>query len=330
MCEKFKTIVLIVPYFGKLPYNFQLWLESCRYNPIIDWLIFTDDYTQYSYPDNVKVTYCTFQTMKGRIQKLFDFEISLEKPYKLCDYRVAYGDIFYDKIKNYDEWGYCDIDVLFGNIRKFITNDVLNKYEKIGFQGHLTIFRNSKENRYMYKRKIAGIANYQEIFTSSEMRFFDEDVFTKIYDTLHIPVYKEVHFAHLSMYHKDFMLGHFDKSENYKNSDQVFTWNRGTLLRYYLYEDKVYTEEFIYIHFFKRRMELKISDFNEIEELLIFPNKIQNFSGKIDYKLIRKKAHTSEILFELKYLYRNLDKFSIAKVKQHIRYKRQARGGKVN
>lgn len=330
MCEEQKTIVLIVPYFGKLPYNFQLWLESCRYNPTIDWILFTDDDTSYLYPDNVKVTYCTWQEMKDRIQELFDFEISLEKPYKLCDYKVAYGDIFYEEIKKYDEWGVCDIDVLFGNIRFFITDKVLEQYEKIGFQGHLMIFRNTRENRYMYRRVIKGVVDYRKIFTSDQMCFFDENIFSKVYEILNIPVYKEVHFAHLSMYHKDFMLCHLDESENYKNENQVFSWDKGTLLRHYLFENKVYTEEFLYIHFFKRKMELKISDGSKIEKLLIYPNKIQDVFGAIDNRLIRRKAHTSELLFELKYLYRNLDKFSISKVRQHIRYKKQAQRGRKN
>ena len=42
----------------------------------------------------------------------------------------------------YDFWGYCDIDLIFGNIRKFITDDILDKYDKILSRGHFTLFRN--------------------------------------------------------------------------------------------------------------------------------------------------------------------------------------------
>ncbi len=49
-----KTICYIVPYFGKLPKNFPLWLVGCEANPTIDWIIYTDDKTSYSYPKNVK------------------------------------------------------------------------------------------------------------------------------------------------------------------------------------------------------------------------------------------------------------------------------------
>ena len=43
-------IVMILPYFGKLPNYFDLWLQSAEKNSTIDWLIYTDDFTAYNYP----------------------------------------------------------------------------------------------------------------------------------------------------------------------------------------------------------------------------------------------------------------------------------------
>ena len=40
-----KTICYIIPYFGKLPKNFALYLLGCAQNPTIDWKILTDDRT---------------------------------------------------------------------------------------------------------------------------------------------------------------------------------------------------------------------------------------------------------------------------------------------
>ena len=73
-----KTIAFILPYFGKLPNNFDLWLKSCRYNETIDFLVFTDDKTAFKYPKNVKVFYCSFQEIKVRIQENFQFKINIE------------------------------------------------------------------------------------------------------------------------------------------------------------------------------------------------------------------------------------------------------------
>ena len=37
------TILYIVPYFGKFPRLFPVWLHSCANNPTVNWLILTDD-----------------------------------------------------------------------------------------------------------------------------------------------------------------------------------------------------------------------------------------------------------------------------------------------
>ena len=59
--------------------------------------------------------------MKERIQRIFDFPISLERPYKLCDYKPSYGEVFKDELAGYDFWGNCDIDLVWGNIKKNFT-----------------------------------------------------------------------------------------------------------------------------------------------------------------------------------------------------------------
>lgn len=59
-----KSIAYVVPYFGKLPKNFQFWLLTCSQNPTIDWIIFTDDKTIFDVPPNVKLIYISFENMK--------------------------------------------------------------------------------------------------------------------------------------------------------------------------------------------------------------------------------------------------------------------------
>ena len=100
-----KKIALIVPYFGKFNNYFPLFLISCKNNPNIDWIVFTDDKSKYPFPKNVKVHYTTFEQIRTRIQNIFDFTISLSTPYKLCDYRPAYGEVFAEELSEYDIWG---------------------------------------------------------------------------------------------------------------------------------------------------------------------------------------------------------------------------------
>ena len=70
-------ICILVPYFGKLPNYFQLWLNSCRMNPTITWKLFVDDCTGYTFPDNVEVSYTSLEAIRNRFQSYFDFKISL-------------------------------------------------------------------------------------------------------------------------------------------------------------------------------------------------------------------------------------------------------------
>ena len=159
------SIAYVVPYFGKFPKGFQFWLMSCGCNPSIDWLIFTDDRTDYDYPDNVKVTYWTFDQMRTRVQSIFDFPISLERPYKLCDYKPAYGEIFERELRGYDFWGDCDIDLVWGDIRKFYTDEVLENYEKVGFNGHSMLFRNTPQVCSRYRTCVEGALSYRDVFS---------------------------------------------------------------------------------------------------------------------------------------------------------------------
>lgn len=99
-------IAIIIAYFGKLPEYIQLFLDSCKLNYGFEWLIFSDDDTTYNYPSNVHLIKMNFGECKKLIQSKFDFEITLSKPQKLCDYKCAYGVIFEDYIQDYDWWGH--------------------------------------------------------------------------------------------------------------------------------------------------------------------------------------------------------------------------------
>ena len=98
-----KKIIIIIPYFGKLPEIYVFWRQSALNNPSIDFLFVADSHIEQA--ENIKVLNITFEQLKKYMQKFFDFTITLPSPYKLCDFRPAYGDIFDDYIKEYDFWG---------------------------------------------------------------------------------------------------------------------------------------------------------------------------------------------------------------------------------
>lgn len=166
------SLLLILPYFGRFNNYFPHFLMSCRNNPTVNWLIITDDKTDYDYPENVKVVYTTFPELRERVQASFDFPVTLESPYKLCDYKPAYGYIFNDEIKGYDFWGYCDNDLIFGDIRSFLTDDVLNGKEKVLSRGHLSLYRNNSFMNTFFKEHTEGF--YRTALSSNRGYSFDE------------------------------------------------------------------------------------------------------------------------------------------------------------
>ena len=167
-----KKIAIIIPYFGKFKNYFPLFLTSCKNNPDIDWIVFTDDTTVYPYPENVKVTQTSFDSIQKRIQEVFDFPICLPNPYKLCDFKPTYGEVFSTELKGYDFWGYGDCDLILGNIRKFLTDSIFDANPKVLTRGHLSFFRNDDSTNAWYRSLEKNFL--ASVFSSNRAYAFDE------------------------------------------------------------------------------------------------------------------------------------------------------------
>jgi len=172
-------IVFVITFIGKFPWYFPYFLHSCRYNPSIDFIILSDNKTiPTTLPPNVKLIHYTIEQFNADASKALKFNVVVEHAYKLCDFKPAYGFIFFELIKEYDFWGYCDIDIIWGNIRSFMTEEILNEYDVISARhdyltGCFSLFRNNKDIRELFMQS----KDYQKIFISNENFFFDETNF---------------------------------------------------------------------------------------------------------------------------------------------------------
>ena len=292
-----KSIVIIGCYFGKMRNDFEMWANSCKNNETIDWIIFSDHKNIENLPNNVKNIYIEFEDLVEYIEKKLDMKISLEKPYKLCDYKVAYGYIFSEYIKEYDYWGYCDFDMLFGNLRNFITDELLSKFDKIYYQGHLSIYKNTKEVNARFMKKEEKLY-YKEVFQTSNICVFDEiNGIYDIYINNKWPMYVKNNYADILKNHNRFRLAGdpICKHINYKK--QTFLYEKGNLYRVYVdYDNKIEKEELSYIHYSGR-------DYNSIKEKNNFfiTNEgfiARNDQEKIDIKTIEKMNPPKNQLLE--------------------------------
>lgn len=274
-----KKVAFIVPYFGKFNNYFDLWLKSCSYNQNYDWLIFTDNQGNYDYPDNVKIFNITFPKLKSLIQQKFDFHISLGYPYKLCDYKPAYGYIFNEFIVGkYKAWGYCDIDLIWGNIDKFITEKLIDKYDKIGVLGHCTIYKNNYRVNHAFMLPIHGILRYKEVFSSPYNSSFDEEYYKSINNIFienNLKIFGDLKIANTYTKTSNFRLTQLNlatkKYDIEKKRKNIFIWEYGNLIRYSICNSVLCRDDYLYIHLQSRKMN-RAKDVSKRECYKIIPN----------------------------------------------------------
>lgn len=277
-------IAFILPYFGKFDKLFPLWLISCKWNSHIDWLIFTDDETKYDYPANVKVHCMNFAYLQKKIQSLYDFPIALDSPYRLCNFKPAYGEIFEEYLKGYNAWGFCDNDMIYGQILSNLPSNLYGNY-KVGKFGHLSFIPNTYKSNRLYR---VGDA-YRIAFETPRPLFFDEGCFMKILSKFDYKEYS-LHIADLLPRVKQHVVLNEDGRE-WMNKAHCFVWDKGKLWRYFVTkENTIEKEEYIYIHFLKRPMEVD-ENVNISKPIVIVPNRILNMDlSKITPSFLRKAS----------------------------------------
>ncbi len=266
MQEQTRKACFVVPYFGSLPDNFDIFLRTCEQNNDFDWLIITDDTAPHPYPKNVHVQYTTFDSLRNKIQAHFDFAIALPYPYKLCDFRAAFGEIFAEELREYRFWGHCDTDQYFGKINHFVTDDILNEYDKILCLGHFTLFRNTSYINGIYKKTDKNNSqNFKDAFSTEAHWIFDE--WPTNGNTSDNRIFKQEKvktwlcpqcFCDLQPFKSLFRRTLFDfETESWTDDtvkSEIYIWKNGLLLRCYQKEGKIKTEEILYVHIRQRKM----------------------------------------------------------------------------
>lgn len=169
-------IIVIGTYFGRWPVWFPAFLLSCAKNETIDWLFFTDC-------EIPQVTYLNIHFEPMNLSQFNDLAsrklgLCIQKgPWSHIDLQSAFGVIFEDYIKGYDFWGHCDVDVVWGDIRSFITEQILQNSDIVSSRkdflaGYFTLWRNIPEMNTLFR----AVSNYREIFQCGEWHSFNESI----------------------------------------------------------------------------------------------------------------------------------------------------------
>lgn len=267
----------VLPYFGKFNNYFPLFLKSCAKNLKYDWIIYTDDKTSYKYPPNVHVHYTTFEKIKSLCEKKLQIDISLEKPYKLCDFKPAYGLVFEDDLKNYDYWGHCDCDVIFGDMDQLLTPLLNQGYDKLFAAGHLTVYKNTYENVRRFMKKYHNRSLYKEFLTVPEICWFDEDWKSDNVHSLFIEDGAKVCCEFLAYNPSGNYLQFIQRTYNSETrkyveenkNKSICYWDDGTVGVYDL--KTKFKTEYLYVHLQHRKMTVKCG-VEESNSFVILPN----------------------------------------------------------
>ncbi len=254
-----KKIALIACYFGPFPLWFPFWMKTCAANPSLDFLIYTDQPEPENVPGNMSFRKTTLAAVRKLAAEKLDFPaLSLERPYKLCDYKPLYGLIFQDDLTAYDFWGHLDVDLFLGNISRFVSDEMLEKYDKLYPLGHLSIYRNTEE---CSRRFFLDGAKYdwRDVLSIDKNFCFDEwPGIYAIYRQHQFSLYDKIDFADVSWLSRRFSLRARSSAEYARPAKdyphQLFFWDRGELRRAYLKNGEVLYDDFLYLHFLRRKL----------------------------------------------------------------------------
>lgn len=143
-------ILVLIPYFGKWPVWIDFFVESCRANSSIDWLLFSDSEPPANRARNVGHVRMSFAEYKTLVSRSLEIRFDPADAYKLCDVRPALGIVHADLLRGYDFVGFGDLDVIYGDIRAFYDRETLDRYDLLSthadrVSGHFCLMRNRED-----------------------------------------------------------------------------------------------------------------------------------------------------------------------------------------
>lgn len=242
--SKYKIAIVARWFGGPLPCYFPAWLRSAEMNPDVDFYIFSDNGIDSKAP-NIHYIHSTMENENKRAERALGEKVDIQRPYKLIDLKPFVGLIYREYLSEYDFWGYCDIDLAFGHIRGFLTDEVLSKYERFYDLGHFSLFKNNEKMAYI--NDLPGSIYSRDEILRKDVILCQDEFFgiNRICRINNISCYTEPDYAEFWVFYPELLLPRGRK--NYPH--QVFYWEDGHAYRAGIDESgKIVTDEYVYIH----------------------------------------------------------------------------------
>jgi hypothetical protein len=165
--SEYPKVVLVTFIFGLVEReaSVQIFAESAR-NSGIDVVIVGSPAPSFSLPPNIRHIPISWQELVGRISnRLCDGKVipELEQANrrKVNDFKPLFAHLFPELVKGYEWWGHADNDMLLGNVRHFVTPEMLRNYDVISplppqdgmlrTWGPFTLYKNSNTTNQLFR-----------------------------------------------------------------------------------------------------------------------------------------------------------------------------------
>jgi hypothetical protein len=150
----------------------EYFIESCLRNKDFNWLFYGNLKITIPLPNNIQLKKADIADFTHLASTKLGYTVALADPYKICDFRPAFGQIFEDFLKGFEFWGYSDMDIIYGNFSHFISVQQLDTYDIITSRreyaaGHFTLYRNNPLGNSLYK----NIFNIKSLLQEANFHF---------------------------------------------------------------------------------------------------------------------------------------------------------------
>lgn len=297
--------VIIIAYFGAFPNYFKLFIDSCKHNDDFYFLVFTDQEAHTALPSNMQWIHMSFSDMCILVKQKLGKEYNLFSPYKLCDYRPAYGKIFEDYIQRYDVWGYCDTDIVFGKIGRFIDDTDFGSYDRLLVNGHLTFYKNTRKVNNYFKSNNLGYVDFKRATSIKEPFFFDEVFSTMILRSKNVDIYENTQYLDILPQYFDMTIKETRKLRNYAN--QKLFYENGHIFQEFINNGQSTAREYMYIHLQKRRMTFDEDKLNIHKRVYINANIFTNNREEV--------TNDKRPSYHLRYIRNQIKKLTLNRIK---------------
>jgi len=175
-------MAIAIAFFGRAPMWLPAFLLSCGRNPDVQWFLYTDFEAPAPFPPNVTLRRMPLSEFSQRASDALGTRIEIQPNFakKIIDLKPAFGLIFEDDLRGFDFWAHSDLDIVWGDVRHFMTDELLARYDMLSSRpgrtsGHFNLFRNTP----VMNRTFELIPDARQAMSNPEYLHLDERELTR-------------------------------------------------------------------------------------------------------------------------------------------------------